>query len=192
MISLHTPVYLASKSPRRRNLMNMVGINFTALSVDSKEIIDKNKSPVENVKSIATEKCNLALTEVKDGIVIAADTIVVVDNKIIGKPINKTDAKKILNILSGRSHFVYTGFSITNKKKNKIITDYSKTKVTFNKLTNREIDDYIKTGSPMDKAGAYGIQDGFGAVFVEEISGCYYNVLGFPLSKIYQALKKII
>lgn len=191
MISLHTPVYLASKSPRRRSMLNMMGINYTAISIEMDEIINENQSPVENVKRIALEKCRLALEEIKEGIVITADTIVVVDGRIIGKPNNKTDAKKILNTLSGRSHLVYTGFSISNKKKNKSITDYSKTKVTFKKLTTKEISDYIKTGSPMDKAGAYGIQDDFGAVFVEKISGCYYNVIGFPVSKIYQALKII-
>ena len=191
MISLHTPVYLASKSPRRRSMLNMMGINHTAISIEMDEIINENQSPVENVKRIALEKCRLALEEIKEGIVITADTIVVVDGRIIGKPNNKTDAKKILNTLSGRSHLVYTGFSISNKKKNKSITDYSKTKVTFKKLTTKEISDYIKTGSPMDKAGAYGIQDDFGAVFVEKISGCYYNVIGFPVSKIYQAFKII-
>ena len=191
MISLHTPVYLASKSPRRRSMLNMMGINYTAISIEMDEIINENQSPVENVKRIALEKCRLALEEIKEGIVITADTIVVVDGRIIGKPNNKTDAKKILNTLSGRSHLVYTGFSISNKKKNKSTTDYSKTKVTFKKLTTKEISDYIKTGSPMDKAGAYGIQDDFGAVFVEKISGCYYNVIGFPVSKIYQAFKII-
>ncbi len=191
MISLHTPVYLASKSPRRRNMLNMMGINFTAVSIDMDEVINENQSPVENVKRIALEKCNLALAEIDEGIVITADTIVVIDGNIIGKPNSKAHAKKILNTLSGKSHFVYTGFSISNKNKNKTITDYSKTKVTFKKLTAKEISDYIKTGSPMDKAGAYGIQDDFGAVFVEKISGCYYNVIGFPVSKIYQALKKI-
>ena len=168
-----------------------MGINYTAISIEMDEIINENQSPVENVKRIALEKCRLALEEIKEGIVITADTIVVVDGRIIGKPNNKTDAKKILNTLSGRSHLVYTGFSISNKKKNKSITDYSKTKVTFKKLTTKEISDYIKTGSPMDKAGAYGIQDDFGAVFVEKISGCYYNVIGFPVSKIYQAFKII-
>lgn len=192
MISNHTPIFLASKSPRRSDMLKMIGIKFQILNIDFEEVINHSDSPVKNVKRLAFEKCQKALSNIKDGIVISADTIVVLDGKIIGKPKNEKDAKKILHRLSGKNHNVYTGFSLANKSKNKVITDYSKTKVFFRKLTSKEIDDYINTGSPMDKAGAYGIQDDFGAVFVEKIIGCYYNVLGFPVSKIYKGLKSII
>ena len=131
-------------------------------------------------------------TNIENGIVITADTIVVLNDEIIGKPQNKIDAKNILQKLSGKKHVVYTGFSLINKTENKVITDFSKTKVYFKELSLKEIIDYISTGSPMDKAGAYGIQDDFGAVFVKKIEGCYYNVLGFPVSKIYEGLKNII
>lgn len=191
MISFNSPVFLASKSPRRKKMLEMMGIDFCILSIDMHEEIIETQSPESNVKRIATDKCNLALNQIENGIVITADTIVVIDNKIIGKPFDKIDAEKILRILSGRSHYVFTGFSIANKTNNKIITDFAKTKVTFKDLSTKEINDYIDTGSPMDKAGAYGIQDDFGAVFVEKISGCYYNVIGFPVSKIYQALNKM-
>jgi len=191
MISLKVPLYLASKSPRRISMMKMLGFDFSTISIDLDEIVSEEESPIKNVKRIANEKSDFALSKIIKGIVIAADTIVVVDGIILGKPKNKTDAKRILSLLSGRSHLVYTGFSVANKSSEKRITDYSKTRVKFKKLTSSEIKDYIKTGSPMDKAGAYGIQDDFGAVFVEKISGCYYNVLGFPVSKIYQALNKI-
>jgi septum formation protein len=111
---------------------------------------------------------------------------------VIGKPKNKKDAEKILKFLSGRSHSVYTGFSVFNTNTGKLITDYEKTSVSFRKLRSDEIIKYIQTGSPMDKAGAYGIQDDFGAVFVEKINGCYNNVVGLPLTKLYQALLGIM
>ena len=129
---------------------------------------------------------------VKRGIIITADTIVVLDNQIIGKPKNKKDAERILKKLSGRTHKVYTGFSVFNSVNGKIITEYEKTFVKFRELNKKEIVDYISTGSPMDKAGAYGIQDDFGAVFVEKINGCYYNVVGLPLTKVYKSLLKVI
>ena len=191
MIHTKLPIYLASKSPRRKEMLNMMDIKFHTISIELEEEILDNHSPIKNVLRLAAEKCNLASTKINNGIVISADTIVVVDSKIIGKPKNKKDAKNILQSLSGRSHFVYTGFAIKNTKNGKLINEYSKTKVFFKELSNREIDDYIKTGSPMDKAGAYGIQDDFGAVFVKKIIGCYYNVLGFPVSQIYEGLKKI-
>jgi len=96
----------------------------------------------------------------------------------------------MLNMLSGRTHNVYTGFTILDKPSNKFITDYEITKVTFRKLLSNEIDEYVDSGSPMDKAGAYGIQDDFGAVFIEKIDGCFYNVVGFPLTKFYLAMLK--
>ncbi|MCB0730530.1 MAG: septum formation protein Maf [Ignavibacteriae bacterium] len=192
MISSKDPIYLASKSPRRKEMLKMMGIKFKSLNLELDEILDQNQTPIKNVKRIALEKCLAALDKVDVGIIITADTIVVIDGEIIGKPKNKKEAKEILTKLSGRSHSVYTGFSIANKRKNKIITDYSLTKVYFRELSETEISDYIKTGSPLDKAGAYGIQDDFGAVFVKKINGCYYNVMGFPVSKIYKGIKELV
>jgi len=192
MIFSEIPIYLASKSPRRKEMLKMLGIPFQTVNINLDEKIIRSHSPLKNVKRLADEKCKLALSEIKEGIVISADTIVVVDRKIIGKPSNKSDAKNILNQLSGRNHFVYTGFAVANKSSEKKILDYSKTEVFFRKITPTEIKNYISTGSPMDKAGAYGIQDDFGAVFVKRINGCYYNVIGFPVSKIYDALKSIV
>jgi len=144
------------------------------------------------VKRLSIEKLNTALLKIKKGIVIAADTIVVIDKLILGKPKNRIDAKRILKKLSSKTHTVYTGFTIYNSENSKVITDYEKTQVTFRKISETEIDDYISTGSPMDKAGAYGIQDDFGAVFIEKIDGCYYNVVGLPLAKLYLSLLRII
>lgn len=192
MIKTSLPIYLVSKSPRRRKLLKQINLPFKTFSVDINERVLNGEKPVKNVKRLAKEKLEAALTKVKNGIVITADTIVVLDNKIINKPIDKKDAINILNKLSGRFHTVYTGFSIFNSETKKQITDYEKTLVEFRKLSDDEIREYVKSGSPMDKAGAYGIQDDFGAVFIKKINGCYYNVVGLPLQKVYQTLMKII
>jgi septum formation protein len=133
-----------------------------------------------------------AKQHIKNGIIITADTIVVLNKEILGKPINKKDAINILNKLSGKTHIVYTGFCISNLSSGVTLNDYEKTLVTFRKLDKKEIIDYVEMGSPMDKAGAYGIQDDYGAVFIKKINGCYYNVVGLPLSKVHSALQKVI
>lgn len=156
------------------------------------EIIYPSEKPIRAVIRLSKEKLNLAKRKVKDGIIITADTIVVLDNKIIGKPINKKDAFRILKLLSGKTHIVYTGYSIYNSISKKSISEFEKTKVTFRDLTEQEIVEYINSGSPMDKAGAYGIQDDFGAVFIKKINGCYYNVVGLPLAKLYHTLLRIM
>lgn len=192
MISTKLPIYLASKSPRRKKLLKQLNLKFKTVDLHFHEKINAGEDPVFIVKRLSIEKLNNALLKIKTGIIITADTIVVIDNHILGKPKNKVDAKRILKKLSGRTHFVYTGFSIFNSGNNKIITDFEKTLVTFRNLAASEIDEYISTGSPMDKAGAYGIQDDFGAVFIEKINGCYYNVVGLPLAKVYHSLLRII
>jgi len=191
MIKTKLPIYLASKSPRRRKLLKQLGINFKSFSVNSTEDFLDGEHPVECVKRIAIEKMDIAKKRVNNSIVITADTIVVLGGKVIGKPTNETDAIKILSLLSGKVHSVYTGFCVLNQKTNKQLLDYEKTEVEFRKLTKDEIVDYVDGGSPMDKAGAYGIQDDFGAVFVKRINGCYYNVVGLPLTKLYNALREV-
>jgi len=191
MINTKLPIYLASKSPRRRKLLNQLGINFKSFSVDLNEEVVDGEHPVKTVKRLALHKLEVAKRKVRKGIIITADTIVVLDKKIIGKPENKKEAKLFLSKLSGRTHTVYTGFAIYNSDTSKTILDYEKTFVTFRVLNKKEISDYVDAGSPMDKAGAYGIQDDFGAVFVSKINGCYYNVVGLPLSKLYASLHKI-
>ncbi|HSP88468.1 MAG TPA: Maf family protein, partial [Ignavibacteriaceae bacterium] len=178
--------------PRRKKLLKQLNISFETFKVDIEEKIKKGESPVKAVKRLSSEKLNKAKEEVKKGIIITADTIVVLDGKIIGKPVDEKDALKILHKLSGRTHIVYTGFCISNLNNKITIKDYEKTLVTFRELNKTEILDYIKTGSPMDKAGAYGIQDDFGAVFIKKINGDYYNVVGLPLTKVYSALLKVI
>lgn len=192
MIDSKTQIYMASSSPRRKKLLQQLNIPFKSISIDIDEKIKKGELPVKAVKRLSLEKMEEAKKIIKRGIIITADTIVVLDSQIIGKPKNKKDAEIILGKLSGKTHKVYTGFSIFNSAKRKMITGYEKTFVKFRGLNKKEIIEYISTGSPMDKAGAYGIQDDFGAVFVEKINGCYNNVVGLPLTKVYKSLLKVI
>ena len=192
MLPTNLPIYLASKSPRRRKLLKQINIQFKSFTVDLKEEILDGEHPVKTVKRLSEQKLSLAEKKTDHGILITADTIVVLDKEIIGKPKNESEAKAILKKLSGKTHNVYTGFAIKNKSTDRKIVDFEKTAVTFRNLSDEEIDDYVTSGSPMDKAGAYGIQDDFGAVFVTKISGCYYNVVGLPLSKVYKKLLDVI
>ncbi len=192
MLNTTLPIYLASKSLRRKKLLKQVGINFKTVNIDYEEEILNGEHPIATVKRLAKHKFNEAIKKINRGIVITADTIVVINNKIIGKPVNERDAFNILKMLSGKTHIVYTGFVVGNISNNKIVIDYEKTEVTFRKISDDEIREYISTGSPMDKAGAYGIQDDYGAVFVKRINGCYYNVVGLPISKVYKALLKVL
>jgi len=192
MIEANLPIYLASKSPRRRKLLKQINLNFKSFSVDMEEKIKPGEKPSISVKRLSKEKLVIARQKINHGIIITADTIVVLNRKVIGKPKDKKEAKRFLTKLSGKVHSVYTGFSIYNSENKTLLTDYEKTFVEFRRLNEKEIDDYIKSGSPMDKAGAYGIQDDFGAVFIKKINGCYYNVVGLPLTKVYQTLMKII
>jgi len=192
MIEANLPIYLASKSPRRRKLLKQINLNFKSFTVDLDEKIKPGEKPSISVKRLSKEKLEIARQKVKYGIIITADTIVVLNRKVMGKPKDKKEAKRFLTKLSGKVHAVYTGFSIYNSENKMLLTDYEKTIVEFRKLTAKEIDNYITTQNPMDKAGAYGIQDDFGAVFIKKINGCYYNVVGLPLTKVYQTLMKII
>lgn len=193
MIDTNLPIYLASKSPRRKKLLKQIGLEFRTLTFDFVEKLIPYESPVIAVKRLAAEKMNEANSRVKsDAIIITADTIVMLDGTILGKPKSKTDAKRMLRMLSGRTHLVYTGFGVMNTSNNKLLIRYEKTSVTFRNLMNNEINDYVETGSPLDKAGAYGIQDDFGAVFVSKINGCYYNVVGLPLANLYKSLEEVM
>lgn len=192
MIKSTIKITLASKSPRRRKLLKQLNLKFKSIAVDTPEKVRKNEKPSLIVKRISLEKLSKAKTLIKDGVIITADTIVVLDNKVLGKPKNQQDAFRILKKLSGRTHTVYTGYSIFNWLNKKQITEFEKTEVTFRVLSDDEVLEYIEGGSPMDKAGAYGIQDDFGAVFIKKVNGCYYNVVGLPLAKLYHSLLRII
>ena len=185
-------IVLASKSPRRKKLLQQLGLAFEIIPSTTEEVFTSSV-PEEIVTSLALQKAEDVASEVSNALIIGSDTIVVQNNKILGKPGNAAEAQQMLSMLSGSMHTVYTGvsFVITDSEKS-IINSYSfyeETKVWFSTLSDSEIDAYIASGSPMDKAGAYGIQDDWGAVFVEKIDGDYYNVVGFPLNRFYRELK---
>jgi len=142
------------------------------------------------VKGLALSKARDIARKVKEGIVIGADTVVVYGGKILGKPRDEADAEKMLRKLSGRKHEVMTGLAIVDVDQNEEAVECVKTKVKFRKLSSGEIKEYVATGEPLDKAGAYGVQ-GKGAALVESIEGCYYNVVGLPLAKLVEMLKSL-
>jgi len=176
---------LASQSPRRRSLLKQIGLDFEVRESGIPEDFEDDKSPSENVRALAMRKAAAVAEQFTNAIVIGADTTVVLDKKIFGKPRDEEDAVKMLESLSGRTHQVYTGFALYDRPSNRSVSGSEKTDVTFRTLKRDEIIEYVKSGSPMDKAGAYGIQDDYGAVFVDRIEGCFYNVVGFPLTNFY-------
>ncbi|MBI5473972.1 MAG: septum formation inhibitor Maf [Ignavibacteriae bacterium] len=181
---------LASRSPRRIALLKQIGLDFTVDPTDLPEDFDSQISPSENAMTLALQKAMNIAEKFQDAIVIGADTIVVLDNALLGKPTDESDALRMLRLLSGRTHTVVTGFALVDCASRRSMTACEETRVTFRTLPDAEISEYIAGGSPMDKAGAYGIQDDYGAVFVTRIEGCFYNVVGFPLSRFYVELNR--
>lgn len=179
---------LASASPRRKEILENFGFSFKTIVKNIDETSDKTRAE-EKILEIAEKKARAAAIDFPDENVIGADTVVVVDGKILGKPKDKKEAFSMLKSLSGRSHEVITAFSFININKNISYSDYEITKVYFKNLTDDEINWYINTKEPMDKAGAYGIQ-GKGAFFVEKIEGDFFSVMGFPLGKFVRFLNK--
>ena len=183
-------VILASKSPRRVEILEkivkefeVVQSNFDENTIDFKGDIEKYVKDLSRNKAIEVSK---RLNE--PSIVIAADTVVFQDGKVLEKPKNEEDAFSMLSSLSGNTHKVYSGICLINTYDDTVVTDCDCTEVRFSELNPRQIRNYINSGEPMDKAGAYGIQ-GLGGAFVERIEGCYYNVMGLPLNKLYKALE---
>ena len=179
---------LASASPRRKEILENFGFSFKTIVKNIDETSDKTHAE-EKILEIAEKKARAVAIDFPDENVVGADTVVVVDGKILGKPKNKEEAFSMLKSLSGRSHEVITAFSFININKNISYSDYEITKVYFKNLTDDEINWYINTKEPMDKAGAYGIQ-GKGAFFVEKIEGDFFSVMGFPLGKFVRFLNK--
>ncbi len=192
MLKINKTIVLASTSPRRQNLLKQLGLNFIVHPSGIEENLSQVSSPEEYVLTLSRKKAIEVAKNYNDALIISADTIVVLDGEIINKPKDPDEARQMLKKLSGKTHKVYTGFTILDTKTNKIYSDFEVTDVKFRELEDNEIEQYIATGSPFDKAGAYGIQDDYGAVFVERINGCFYNVVGFPLTKFYLAMKKFL
>ncbi len=183
-------IVLASKSPRRRELLSEFVSDFDIIADDAEEITEDGITPEETVRNLAMQKArNVAKKADESALVIGADTVVFIDGKILGKPANKEEASEMLHMLSGRDHHVCTGLAIIDNESKKSYCGFERTAVHFRHLEDEEIDKYIATGEPMDKAGAYGIQN-IGALFVEGIKGDYFNVVGLPLCKLGQVLKE--
>lgn len=185
---------LASASPRRKELLEQIGMKFDIIVSDADEnIISKDMPPNLYVEELAMLKASSTIEYLRKNhygncIVISADTIVTLDGKILGKPKDEKDAFEMLRTLSGKSHEVYTGICIMRSDNGFSVADFEKTVVHFNQLTDEKIKWYINTGEPMDKAGAYGIQ-GQGAILINKINGDYFNVVGLPLAKLVKILE---
>lgn len=181
-------IILASASPRRQELLKQIGCSFTVVASDVAEDNTWECTPAELAVSLARSKAEaVAARQPVEDVIIGADTIVTLDGVIYGKPADVDDARRILSALSGKEHHVITGVAVAYK--GKVWTDFAVTAVTVAYLSPAEIEAYIATGEPVDKAGAYAIQ-GRGALFVESISGCYFNVVGLPLFTLAALCKK--
>ncbi len=180
-------IILASQSPRRRELLEMLQIPYEAIVSEVEETVPEDIAPGALVEALALQKAQAVFAQYPEACVIGADTIVYIDGEIVGKPKDDADAAKILGKLQGRSHEVYTGVAVLTPSGTQVECDV--TRVTFAPMTEREISWYVATGEPWDKAGAYGIQ-GPGGIFVNRVEGNYFTVIGMPLPLLYRMLAK--
>jgi septum formation protein len=178
---------LASASPRRHALLLAAGIEHVVRAASIPEELRAEETPAAFVQRLAEEKAH-SVQRNPDDVVLGADTVVCVDDFILGKPADEEDARRMLRLLSGRDHWVRTGICLLSP--GKCITDCAVTRVSFERLTESEIQEYTRSGEPNDKAGAYAIQ-GLAAKFVRSIEGCYYNVVGLPVSLVYRHLTEL-
>ena len=181
------PLVLASQSPRRRELLSVAGFHFSVRARPVEEVRRAGESPVDYVRRLAQAKAEAA-REQADEIVLGADTIVVLDDRVLEKPVDAEEARNMLQLLSGRGHTVITGICLLHEPS--VIVDHSATQVRFAPLCDSEILEYVASGEPFDKAGAYAIQ-GLASKFVESVEGCYFNVMGLPLSLVYRHWKSL-
>jgi septum formation protein len=182
-------IVLASASPRRCELLKQVGLKFDIVPADIDESLEVSAAPLIIVQKLSYEKACYVSRKLNPGpLVIGADTIVARDGSILGKPHNCSHAAEMLRALSGGWHEVITGLTVIDTSNGRYRTDYEKTRVKMRDISDKTIDSYIATGEPMDKAGGYGIQ-GMGALLVERIEGCYYNVVGLPLQRLGTVLE---
>lgn len=186
MNSSFEPIILASKSPRRAELLRQIGLSFRVIpaAVDEKNVAADH--PADLAMLLAGRKAEAVAAAGNRGLIIGADTVVFLQGHTLGKPADKEEAFSMLQRLSGKTHHVYTGFTLLDTGGGDV-TEVAATAVTFKELEDWEIEAYVATGGPMDKAGAYGIQD-VSSLFVSGIDGCFYNVVGFPLHRFYEAL----
>ncbi len=189
MFDLNVPLVLASASPRRAALLRALGVPFQVLPADVDERWPADADHGAAVEAIADDKASAvaARPEVGDALVLGADTVVVLGSRVLGKPAHSAEAREMLRALAGATHEVYTGVSLRHATT--AVTAHEITRVTFAPLSEAEITSYVATGSPLDKAGAYGIQDDLGALFIARIEGDYYNVVGLPLHLLYRTIR---
>jgi septum formation protein len=182
---------LASKSPRRSELLRAVGWSFEAVPADIVESLHYNETAVDYVKRLAIEKAEAVAARLSTGLILAADTTVVVDDHVLGQPADDEDARRMLKLLNGKWHEVLTGVALLRAGEGEgLVSGYERTRVKFSEMSDEEIDWYVATGEPRGKAGAYGIQ-GRAAILIEEIQGDYFNIVGLPLRLVYELSKKI-
>ncbi|NLN88107.1 MAG: septum formation inhibitor Maf [Syntrophomonadaceae bacterium] len=181
-------IILASASPRRQSLLQQLGVEFTISPANIKENLSKSISPEQLVRTIAWQKARLVLQGLQDGIVIAADTVISWEGRVMGKPLDRDDAFAMLSQLSGHSHQVLTGVCVAEAGDETPDLAVESTSVFFRPLTKEDIDNYLSHEEWIDKAGAYAIQ-GCGALLVERIEGCFYNVVGLPLNQLNMMLR---
>ncbi len=184
-------IILASSSPRRRELLTQVGIPFQTVPPEIEEVMLEDESPEEFVRRMSREKAGAVAVEHPDRIVLGSDTIVLLEGDVLGKPVDTEDAAAMLRRLSGNTHEVLTGFCLLRLDDSTEISGLGRAEVTFRELDNDEIAEYVAGGSPMDKAGSYGIQEDLGAVFIERISGDYYTIVGLPLMQVYRSIRQL-
>ena len=184
------PLILASASPRRSELLRNAGIRFVVEPADVPELQAQHEKPVAYVQRLARDKAMAVFQRNPQSAVLGADTVVVADEHLLEKPADERDAARMLRLLSGRTHQVITGACMLAPSFEHIyeVTEFEVTQVVFATLTSHEIADYVATREPMDKAGAYGIQ-GFASRWVERIDGCYFNVVGLPIARVYRMLR---
>ena len=178
---------LASSSPRRAEILTAVGWPFTAVTAGIDETRRPNEQPVEYVQRLAKEKAEAVASSLESGLVLGADTTVVVEKTLLGQPHDQEDARRMLRLLSGKWHEVLTGVAIVRLSGESKV-DYETTRVRFAEMSEKEIDWYISTGEPKGKAGAYAVQ-GAAALFIEEIQGDYFNIVGLPIGLVFEMVK---
>lgn len=180
-------IILASQSPRRKELFSLITEDFKIIPAVGEEKADRSLPPSEYVMELAKHKALEVAEKYPEDVVIGSDTVVVINGEILGKPKDEADAKRMLRLLSGTEHSVYTGVCLSCGNMNRYFCE--ETKVRFFKLSDREIEEYTASGEPFDKAGAYGIQ-GTGALLVSGITGDYYNVMGLPVGRLYREMRE--
>ncbi len=189
-MKLNVPFVLASRSPRRRRLLEQIGLDFDVDVSDVDESVAIDAEPSSLTETLARRKADDVARRRPEALTLGADTVVVFDGQIMGKPADASEASEMLRQLSGNTHVVYTGIALLHPRSDRAHTTSEATRVTFGEMDDDEISAYVASGSPMDKAGGYGIQDDRGALFVERIDGDYYNVVGLPLRTFYRTMRE--